>query len=250
MVLALALAGCPSDTPAAVEPSEPGPIDIATPEVAEPADPGPTAPEDIAESDITAADITAADITAADITAADITAADVQSPDTGPPAPDVDEPEQFWVIDHALWTQLDARDDPFTDRPADALPCPSPGGFDIVQGSFEVDTDFCLYMTTAQPSLIDIPKGWVINAVLWHLDLLPPEKDPEAAEAHLSLKLGDIVLWDGVVPIPGPSKFIEQQVTLDQDVPLGTPVYFHVHNHGPNSYRLLRVTAQAPKPIQ
>lgn len=180
-------------------------------------------------------------------------------PDVGPPdtdndtttVPDAGEVDDaIWLIDHALWTQLDAADDPFDDRPADAQPCPSPGGFDIVSGSFEVDTDFCLYMTAAQPSLVDLSPGWVIEAVLWHLDLLPPEKDPEAAEAHMVVRIGDFIVWEGVIPIPNKSAFIEHQIVLDQPLPQGTPVYFHVHNHGPNSYRPLRLTAEPPKRIE
>ena len=198
----------------------------------------------------------------------EIGAPDTPAPDTPAPPPDTpitpdsddttappdipDPPEERGkdIIDHAMWVPVPAEDDPFEDRPEDTAECPSGDGFRVFEDSFEIDTDFCLYMTASQPSLLAFEAGSLVQVAFWHLTLFPPEINVEAAEAHLAVRIADKVVWEKTVPIPSPDAFFDEQVPIDFDVEVGTPIYLHVHNHGPNSYRLLLLRVLPPKPIQ
>ncbi len=197
------------------------------------------------------ADTTTPDEGMAAETATPDTETDVPAPSLDSSACDQENIDGYWLVDHAAWTQVDADADPFADhRPPDAEPCNTPNGYDIVGCSFEIDTDFCGYMTATQPTVTTIPKGWIIEIIIWYLDLVPPEIDPDAAEAHLAVQLGDVVLLEETVTIPGDSDFLEATILAEAEIPEGTPFYFHVHNHGPNSYRLLRATIEPAKRIE
>jgi hypothetical protein len=48
---------------------------------------------------------------------------------------------------------------------------------------------------------------------------------------------------DERIPIPRPGGLIARQRTLERALPAGAPVYFHLHNHGANSWSLVEVSA-------
>lgn len=135
------------------------------------------------------------------------------------------------------WVAVTADDDPFDDRPAD-VQCP-PHGSSAEDGRFEVETDVCRYGTFAHPLPVALRPGDTVEATVWHLELWAPER----SEGHAALRLGDHLLWERRVPIPGQEAIYPIAVTVDFSVAAGTPLYFHVHNHGANSWRLLDVQA-------
>jgi hypothetical protein len=99
----------------------------------------------------------------------------------------------------------------------------------------ELSTDACEWPTVAQPIQHDLFAGDVLEAgALW--GALYAEAP---ATATLGVALGDAVLWEHTVDIPGGSGDTPFTVVLDEDVPAGTPLVLHVHNHGLNSYRFV-----------
>jgi hypothetical protein len=48
-------------------------------------------------------------------------------------------------------------------------------------------------------------------------------------------------VWEGELPIPSPAAEIVEQWQAGADYPAGTPVLFHVNNHGNNEYTLIGV---------
>jgi len=135
------------------------------------------------------------------------------------------------------WVPVEASADPFDDRPADVR-CP-PHGARPEDTHFEVETDVCRYGTFVHPVPVDLAPGDTIEATVWHLALWAPER----SEGHAAIMLGDRLLWERRVPIPGQEAIYPIAVTLDASAPAGTPLYFHVHNHGANAWRLLDVEA-------
>ena len=136
------------------------------------------------------------------------------------------------------WSPVDAADDPFGDRPAED-DCPVHGA-KAEDGRFEVETDVCRYGTFAHPVPVELRPGDLIEATVWHLELWAPER----SEGHAALMLGDRLLWERRVPIPGQEAIYPISVVADFSAPVGAPLYFHVHNHGANSWRLLDVEGQ------
>lgn len=143
---------------------------------------------------------------------------------------------RFPLVDHQEWTPVAPADDPFDDRPTDAV-CEKGEGWDVelfdVESTLGVDTNFCDYLTVAQPLLVDVPEGGTVELRLWHFALVGE------GEAHIAVRVGDVMLWETRVPIPGDSQLIFDSIEAPQALGAGTPVYFHLHNHGNNTYNLV-----------
>lgn len=136
------------------------------------------------------------------------------------------------LIDHAAWELVSEEDDVFDDRNESAN-C-STTGFGVEDGFFEVNTDVCQYATFRQGLLEPVHINETIRFVLWH----SPLSSPEQATGHLALSIDGDVLWESNFPVPGPAVVYDDSFELVEAVEEGTPIYFHVHNHGNNSYRL------------
>ena len=152
------------------------------------------------------------------------------------------------LIDNTAWVQVDAVDDVFGDRPA-SITCP-PGSTTIevfaqYRETLDVDTDLCDYFTATQPLQADIRAGDTLVLEWYHFALTAPVLP---AEAHVALAIDGVVVFEETIDIPAPiSDFLRPQWIADADVAAGTPVDFHLHNHGDNSYGLLRFSAGPPR---
>lgn len=121
--------------------------------------------------------------------------------------------------------------------------------------SYALDSAYCNYLTAMQLTLTDIEPGDEVRVRLWHFALTADEP----AEAYIALQVGERMLWQARLPIPcragivgsGAGDCPESPVpaeadpavsTATFDAPAGTPIYFHIQNHGQNSYSLLEVT--------
>lgn len=137
------------------------------------------------------------------------------APDNDPFAPPTDAP---------LCTLDDIRMEPFGNAGPVAL---------------DVDTRAgCGWATLAQQTRTELVAG---DQVLSRLFYFSQTSFP-AAVADVALRLGDEDLWRFEVPIPSASKLEFPTVTLEQDLPAGTRVLFHVGNHGDNTWNLLEVS--------
>ena len=135
------------------------------------------------------------------------------------------------LIDHALWAPADPATDPLAaHRPPD--PECGLGGWYIELGELEVNTAFCAYADLVQPALVPVPAGARLHLALRHYDLTAPAP----AEAHAALFLGDALVWERLIPVPGPAAVYNDEVTLPAPAPLGAPVRLHLHNHGQNTW--------------
>lgn len=148
------------------------------------------------------------------------------------------------LVDHTAWTFVEAADDPWRDERPDPLECPN-AAYRPEDDALEILTGFCDYLTITQPTLRDAYQGETLTAIVRHLDLVD-EDDPEAsAEAHVAIQVGDTVLWDDRIPIPNVSGFYTPNIVLAEDVPQGTPILFHLHNHGTNTWYLQNLLVSA-----
>lgn len=108
---------------------------------------------------------------------------------------------------------------------------------------FSVDTGGCKYITARQPALRDVTQGETLIARVWHFAL----NADESAEAHVALRIGESTVLDQAVPIPSQGGLIAIEEVATRAFPAGTPVFFHLHNHGDNSWSLVELSA-GPKP--
>lgn len=132
-----------------------------------------------------------------------------------------------------LWMPVPATLDPLAShRPAD-VNCPLGGWLYEPQG-LEINTLLCNYAMFGQPGRAAIARGARVVASLYHFDLVAEEP----AMAHVALLVGDSLVWEQEIAIPGKANAYAIDVPVDFAADAGTPVYFHLHNHGQNTWML------------
>ena len=103
----------------------------------------------------------------------------------------------------------------------------------------EVKTDLCDWFTGAQPSLVALAPGDTVEIRVFHYELVAPMP----SEGYVALAIGGTIAWEATVAIPGEHALLEDEIVIDRDVPAGTELQFHVHNHGINDWELFEVRA-------
>lgn len=138
------------------------------------------------------------------------------------------------------WDLTPTDDDPFGDERPGFVQCEL--GWDVETGAFEVSTDLCKYGSFTQRSLAEIEQGDRLELVILH-DALYFE---QPATAHVAIAIGTEIAWEIELPIPAEAAQLRPTWTAPADVPVGTDVHFHLHNHGTNNYRLIDLTVVSP----
>lgn len=148
-------------------------------------------------------------------------------------AADVDPPaDAIPMLDPAALEPVDARDDPLVlHRPVE-VDCP-PGAWGPEGGGFEVQTGVCNYAAFDQDLPMPLVVGDTLRVTLWHdtLDAAEP------ATAHVAVWVGETILWEDEVDIPGPSGQLEALIPIEDAPPGDARIGLHLHNHGFNSWR-------------
>ena len=143
--------------------------------------------------------------------------------------------EQLVMASAFDWVPVSqSSDDPFfPEEDVNAnYDCPD-SAYGVEGNVFEVETGECSYATFTQPSKLRVKADQPIEFLVWHLNLWAPE----AATAHVAIRIGDEMLWETNVGIPGAADVYSETPSLSSDVEAGTPMYIHLHNHGVNSWR-------------
>jgi hypothetical protein len=83
-----------------------------------------------------------------------------------------------------------------------------------------------------------VVAGDKLQLRIWHFELTAPE----AAEAHIAVTLAGTSLFDKRYPIPSGSGLDAPVVEVAADADQGSPIVFHVHNHGDNSFSLIEMS--------
>lgn len=146
------------------------------------------------------------------------------------------------LVSSTRWQVLGPEADPFDDRPA-LVQCDAASYAPELLAAepvFGVDTGGCSYITVSQPSLAAAAEGTAFRARIWHFAL----EAQEPATAHVSVRAGDLTLVDRRVPIPGPGALILVEGLLTAPIAAGTPIYFHLHNHGANSWAFVELSVR------
>jgi xanthosine utilization system XapX-like protein len=140
------------------------------------------------------------------------------------------------LIDHAQWQVLAADADPLADHRPELVDCGLAGWKqEIETSSLEVDTNFCNYLAIAQPSLLALEQGQLVEVIFYHFDLVAPAPP---TSAHVAILIDGQMLWEQEIAIPGDADFFVEEFASPISAELGSQVVLHVHNHGQNTYRL------------
>lgn len=140
------------------------------------------------------------------------------------------------LVDHTQWQQLDAAADPFPGHRPTELEC-SEAGIYNEDGYLEIDTGSCNYVSVSQLTLADVVPGETLEASLWYGPLIAEG----AFEAHAAIVLDGEVVWERQIPIPNPGGLAVATFAPERSYPAGTPIVFHLHNHGLNTWTLVYI---------
>jgi hypothetical protein len=97
--------------------------------------------------------------------------------------------------------------------------------------------NLCNWITLEEPSLRAIRAGDQVEIRSRHAPLTAPVP----GNARMTFVIGDEIALDYSTAIPSDFFFPSVTWTADKDYPAGTPLLWHVDNHGANEYQLLEV---------
>lgn len=154
---------------------------------------------------------------------------------------DEEAPAPRVVVEVADLELLPAEVDPLAEHRPEQVVCSDLTGWALEGDLLEIDTARCHYFAAAAPARVGGSPGEKFEAELFHFDLTAPEP----ATAHVALLVGERVVWEREIPVPGPGDVYPISVELEESFAEGTPVGWHLHNHGQNNWRLSDVTLRA-----
>lgn len=135
------------------------------------------------------------------------------------------------------WMPMPAVADPFrAHRPAN-VDCPA-GAWAVEDGTFEVQTGACAYAAFEQSPLLPVTAGMQIRVVIAHEALWAAEGE---ATAHVAVGFGAKTGAEITVAIPSESGVHELIFDLESGPVDGDRLWFHLHNHGFNTWRIVSV---------
>ncbi len=144
------------------------------------------------------------------------------------------------LVEPHAWTVAREADDLFADQRPAEVECDPDRGMTVEetawQTRFEINTGWCNYATVEQPLLESLEAGDTVEVRVWHFELTG-----QPAEAYLGVGLDGEVIWEETVPIPSEGELIKSTFEVDRPLPAGTPIQYHVHNHGKNTWELVSI---------
>lgn len=141
------------------------------------------------------------------------------------------------LLDHTKWVPTPPEQDMFRQKwpTLGAERCQGDFAWHLDQDALELDTEICNFITLEQPMLASIKKGDTLKLGLWHVQLYS-DKDTEAV---VTMYGGETEIWTKTIAIPARANYYEPSFEATADIPKGTKLSFHLHNHGLNSWYLL-----------
>lgn len=137
------------------------------------------------------------------------------------------------IIDVSTWQPGNYTTDPLQDHQPEEIDC-NLTSYRVEGSQFEVQTDFCNYAHVEFLATQFIPKGQQVEVLILHSGLWAPEP----ATAHVALLIGDYVFFDKSSDIPASPEFFYHKEAIPFDIHQGDPIFFHIHNHGANDWKL------------
>ncbi len=147
------------------------------------------------------------------------------------------------LVDNDVWVQVPPSEDPWACLVHEATDVCEPGEFGPYPEAdgvwFDVETVACNWFTGRQTTLADVPAGALVIVRIWHFQITYGEGD-----FTLALAIGDQArpLWDVARPVPSTAGLIYERFHVPYAIPAGTPIWYHLSNHGANSWGLIEIS--------
>lgn len=145
------------------------------------------------------------------------------------------------LLDHQLWKQVSREHDPYKSMAPPNKPCDDVA-YKLEDGVIEVETGICSFITVAQPLKHNLRLGDKLKVIFWHLYLTAAS----SAEGYVGLSIDSAPIYVKKIPIPASPAVYEETITLKRNFSKGETLYFHIHNHGSNTWKLLSLEQICP----
>lgn len=168
---------------------------------------------------------------------------DATSDDDGTTAADDGEPASWRSLArNDSWQPDTAEDDPLVEHRPAQVECEH--GWALESGGVEIRTDQCNYLSLQQPLRAAIEPGDRLQLELWWQTLA----SVEPAQGHLALLVDGELLWEELVPIPGPADARNLEFPSPLGAPAGATLTLHLHNHGYNAWHFHELSVLGSEP--
>ncbi len=144
------------------------------------------------------------------------------------------------LADPSRWEWVPQGEDPFV---GEASARPTRCGWADVQiesGGLEISTVDCNYATLVQPLDRHLEPGDPLRVVVWWQTLA----SEAPARAHLELRAEQEPLWRRELDIPAEAGIADEVVVASARHTAGSPLYFHLDNHGYNTWNINRIESR------
>ena len=166
---------------------------------------------------------------------------DIDADDTGVGETSSDAPQSASLVVANAWELVEGAEDPFDDlRTGDEF-C-LPGAARVEDDGVELSTGLCSFQTLRQASRVEVGPGDTVGLTFYHFNLV----SPEPAEGYAAIQVGESRIWEYATPIPADANYLDLSLPVEVEASAGTPVYLHVHNHGANTWKLVRLERLEP----
>ncbi|MGB0589654.1 MAG: hypothetical protein ACPGU1_08255 [Myxococcota bacterium] len=142
------------------------------------------------------------------------------------------------------WEVVPTTEDPFA--PEAPITCePEAHGPEEITGVwvYSLDTEACSWLTVRQRTVLALQPGDRLRAGVFHFALTAPTD----ATAHVGLAWSDEVIVTVDEPIPSAGRLVTLEYTVERAHPAGEELFFHIDNHGANSWHLLEIRLNPPE---
>lgn len=150
-----------------------------------------------------------------------------------PPTPEAETTLQS-LVGVQDWASIAREVDPFVgdDSPPE---CEVPGvRVEEEQSWLELDTTECGFITVAAGARFGVDEGQELTLNVSHFDL----DAAEPARAELRLRFEDCDVWEKSIVIPSDANVYNERFASPCAIAQGGRAFFHLHNHGQNTYQL------------
>jgi hypothetical protein len=162
--------------------------------------------------------------------------------------PDVDSnvPEESVALtDNEEWTKTLSAQDPWWGEdsaeelcePMDYGPETTPIGM-----LFDIDTSFCGYLTVDQTLLAEVPVAELFRVKLVQYALTESE-----GPYLLAVAIGEpaVTVWEMTIEVPADFLVVDVTWPAARTYLVDEPVYFHLSNHGENTWSFVNLTRES-----
>lgn len=168
---------------------------------------------------------------------------DAATAEDSAPAADVG-PTTRSLVDNHAWTLVPLDADPFVHKDTQgATHCGAGevGVEELPDGPwFEVETSVCAYMTAQTPLLADMPVGGTIALRIWHF-----AATGAVGPFWIAVAVGEPpqTVFEATLEAPNTKGgLLHDTWTVEVAWPAGAPVYWHVSNHGSNTWGFIELS--------